>query len=84
MSLLMNGPKTINIRVTVLPKSSKSEIVEEQEGYFKIKLKSAPVKGEANTELIKILAKKYNVSKSRIGIVKGLKNKTKFVNIYLS
>lgn len=79
----MEDSKTITIRITVLPRSSKSEIIEEQEGYLKIKLKAAPVKGEANAELIKILAKKYQISKSRVEILKGLTGKDKLVKIYL-
>ena len=76
--------KTINLIISVIPKSSKSEIIEENNNYLKIKLKAAPVKGEANAELIKLLSKKYNVSKSRVEIIKGLNTKNKRVNIYLA
>lgn len=79
----MLDSKTIELRITVLPRSSKNEIVEDQEGYLKIKLTAAPVKGQANAELIKILAKKYGVSKSRVEIIKGFNAKDKLVNIYL-
>ena len=79
----MNDPKTITIRVTVIPRSSQSKIVEESNDYIKIKLKAAPIKGEANAELTKILAKKYKVRKSRVEIIKGLTKKDKSVRIYL-
>jgi len=71
-----------DIIVKVIPRSSKSEIVEETEDYLKIKLTSSPTKGAANKELIKLLAKKYNVAKSRIEIIKGLTSKEKLIRIY--
>ena len=55
--------------------------VDAQREQVKIKLKAAPVKGRANTELIKFLAKKYGVAKSKIEIIKGLTAKEKLVRI---
>lgn len=71
-----------DILVRVVPNSSKTEIIEETDNYLKIKLKSAPVKGQANKELINFLAKKYHVAKSQIEIIKGLTSKEKLVKIY--
>jgi len=73
---------TKEILVRVIPRSSKNEIVEETENYLKIKLTASPVKGEANKSLIKFLAQKYNVSPSRVEIIKGLTSKNKLVRIY--
>ncbi|MHA1783578.1 MAG: DUF167 domain-containing protein [Candidatus Helarchaeota archaeon] len=39
------------------------------------------MKGAANKELIKILAKHFNVSKSKVTIIKGIKSKDKLVKI---
>ena len=44
-------------------------------------LTSRPEKGEANRELVRKLAKYFNVSTSQIRIVSGLKSKSKFVEI---
>nr|WP_233221006.1 DUF167 domain-containing protein [Chlorogloea sp. CCALA 695] len=44
-------------------------------------LKSPPVDGKANTELIKLLAKKFAVPKSRITIKLGLSSRQKLVII---
>ena len=57
--------------VKVVPRSSKSEIVGELGGALKIKLKSPPVDGAANAELVKLLSKTFGVSKSEIEIVGG-------------
>ena len=71
----------IFFKVKVAPRSSKSEIVGEFGGALKVKLKSPPVEGAANAELIKVLAKHFGVSKSRVEIVGGLTSKNKQVGI---
>lgn len=73
-----------DIIVTVLPRSSRNQVVVENCNYLKVKLKAAPVKGEANKELIKFLAKKFSVAKSQVEILKGLTSKDKLVRIYKS
>ena len=71
-----------DIIVTVLPRSSRNQVVTENCNYLKVKLKAAPVKGQANKELIKFLAKKFGVAKSQVEILKGLTAKDKLIRIY--
>lgn len=49
--------------------------------FLKIYLTAAPIQGKANKELIKLLAGKLSVSKSKIKIVKGEKSKEKIIEI---
>jgi uncharacterized protein len=70
----------MEIKIKVITGAKKAEITEEK-GSLKVKLKSRPIKGKANEELIKLLAKKYAVSKSQIEIIKGLTSKNKLVKI---
>jgi len=72
----------MNLLIKVIPNSSRTEIVEEGENFLKIKLKAAPQKGKANAELIKFLAKKFGVARSKIEIVRGLTSKKKLVRIF--
>jgi uncharacterized protein len=67
--------------VRVIPRSSRSEIVGEYNGALKIKLNSPPVDGEANKELIALLAKIFQVSKSDVEIIGGQTSKLKQVKI---
>jgi uncharacterized protein len=67
--------------VRVIPLSSRSENVGEYNGFLKVKLNSPPVDGEANKELIALLAETLGVSKSDIEIVGGHTNKNKQVKI---
>lgn len=67
--------------VRVLPKSSKSEIVGELDGALKVKIKSPPIDGAANAELVKTLAKFFDVPKSAVEIIKGETSKNKQIKI---
>ncbi len=68
-------------RVKVKPNSKHQSINEETDGSFTVHLKSPPVDGKANEELIKILAERFNVSKSRIRIKSGLSSRQKLIEI---
>ena len=70
---------TLNIKV--IPRSSRNEIIRLDEKNWKIKLTAPPADGKANNSLIKILAKEFKIAKSKIKIVKGLKEKNKTVEI---
>jgi uncharacterized protein len=68
-------------RVKVKPNSRLTKIVEEEDGSLTVHLKSPPIDGKANEELIKVLADKYDVPKSRITIKLGLTSRQKLVEI---
>ena len=70
----------MRIEIKVSPKSSRSAVVE-KDGMIKVFVTSAPDKGKANKEVIELLAEKFNVSKSRVTIIRGLTSKTKVVEV---
>ena len=72
------------LKIKVKPNSKQQNILEEPDGSLKISLKSPPVEGKANQELIKLLAKKFGVSKSEIIIKAGLSSRNKLVELPLS
>jgi uncharacterized protein (TIGR00251 family) len=74
-----NGDLIFNVRV--VPRASKSEIVGDLDGALKIRIASPPVEGAANEELIRVLAKDFNVSKSAVEILSGQTSKTKQIKI---
>lgn len=67
--------------VRVVPRSSKSEIVGAHDGALKVRLRSPPVDGAANAELIKLLAKSFGVAKSDVEIINGETSKNKRIKI---
>lgn len=67
--------------VRVVPRASSSEIVGELGGALKVRIASPPVGGAANAELIKVLAKRFDVAKSAIEIIGGHTSKMKQIKI---
>ncbi len=61
--------------------NAKEDKVEKGHNYFKVSIKERPIKGKANKQVIKTLANYFNVSKSKIEIVSGLKSKEKILKI---
>lgn len=68
-------------KVKVKPNSKQQKIEEQLDGSLTIYLKSPPVDGKANEELIKVLAEKFDVPKSYIRIKSGLSSRQKLVEI---
>lgn len=67
--------------VKIIPKSSKTEIIERGDDFLKIKLCAIPEKGKANEVLIKFLSKHFKTAKSNIRIIKGSKSREKTILI---
>jgi uncharacterized protein (TIGR00251 family) len=67
--------------VRVVPRSSTAEIVGEYDGAIKIKLKSPPVDGAANEELIRFISKLLAVPRSNIEIISGQASRTKRIQV---
>jgi uncharacterized protein (TIGR00251 family) len=75
----MDGSLTFPVRV--IPRASRSEVVGEHDGSLKVKLASPPVDGAANAELIKMLAKRFGVSRADVEIISGETSKNKRIKI---
>ena len=68
-------------KVKVKPNSKHQSIVEELDGSLTVRLKSLPVDGKANEELVKLLAERFDVPKSSIRIKSGLSSRQKLIEI---
>ena len=55
-----------------------------QDDHIEIGIMSRPVKGEANLEIIKKIAKHFGISKSNVRIVAGEKSRDKIVEVVYS
>lgn len=67
--------------VKVKPNAKQQKIAEQVDGSLIVWLKSPPVDGKANAELIKLLADKFNVTKSQIRIKSGVSSRQKLIEI---
>lgn len=64
------------IKVTVIPKSSSSEI-RLRGDEIRVYLNAPPVDGKANAECIKLLSRKLHIPKTSITIVRGERGRKK-------
>lgn len=70
------------ITVKVKPGSKKGPLVEQAaEGSFVVYVREPAIEGKANDAAIKLLAKHFNVPKSRIRLTSGQKSKVKLFQI---
>ncbi|MCD6262377.1 MAG: YggU family protein [Deltaproteobacteria bacterium] len=70
------------IKVKILPRSSRNQVVDITEGVFKVKLTAPPVEGQANKALKKFFSSILKVPKTDIEIVAGTKSRNKSLVIH--
>ncbi len=67
--------------VKVIPRSAQQKWLLDKNGQLKCYIKSAPEKGKANKELIKLLAKALKISQGDITIITGATSRIKKIKI---
>jgi uncharacterized protein (TIGR00251 family) len=72
---------SISFPIRVIPRSSKTEVAGEHDGALRIRLKSPPVDGAANEELIRFLSKSFDIPKTSVEIISGQASRTKRVRL---
>ena len=70
----------MKLLITVKP-GSRQEKVEKTENGYVVYVKEPPMEGKANKALIQLLSHHFEVSKSHITILSGMKSKKKIVEI---
>jgi len=72
----------MRLAIRITPNASRDEVVgRTDDGAFRVKVQSPPVEGAANRRLIRFLADRLGVPKSRIRIVSGDTSRTKQLEI---
>lgn len=71
----------MKIEIKVITGAKNRKIVDKDSLGLKIWLKSKPIDGKANEELIDVLSDYYKLSKSHFCVISGHKNKNKIVEI---
>lgn len=69
------------VQIKVKPQSRVSSLSQAKDGSWLAQIKSLPVDGKANEELIALVAKQFGCAKSRVSIKSGAASKIKRVLI---
>jgi hypothetical protein len=72
---------TTTLQLKAKPGSSRSELVQEPDGTWTAWLRSPPVDGKANTELIALVARHFGCAKSAVSIHSGGGSRFKRVKV---
>lgn len=77
--VLFETPTGIILNIKVSPNAGKNEICDVQGDFLRIRIASAPVKGKANRECLRLLAAFFKIKKSQIIFHKGESSRLKQV-----
>ena len=69
------------IRVRVTPHSARDELTGWQDDVLRVRVKAAPVEGQANEALCRLIAKQAGVPHSAVQVVTGATSRTKTLRI---
>jgi uncharacterized protein (TIGR00251 family) len=69
------------IQVKVTPRARESSLTQMPDGTWVAKLKSPPVDGKANAELVALVAQHFGCSKASISIKSGAAGRIKLVKL---
>jgi uncharacterized protein (TIGR00251 family) len=69
------------LRIKVKPRARDSSLVQETDGTWTARVKSPPVDGKANAELIALVAGHFRCPKSAVTIKSGASGRIKLVKI---
>jgi len=69
------------IQIKVKPNSRTSRLEQNADGTWLAQLKSPPVDGKANEELISVIAKHFKCAKSDVSIKSGAASRNKLIQI---
>ena len=82
---LSTGASSVKvIQIKVKPGARTSLLEEQSTGVWIAKLKSPPIDGKANQELVALVARHFGCSKSAVSIKSGASGRTKLVRIEIT
>ena len=69
------------LRIRLQPRATREEISGERGGAIVVRVTEPPVDGRANDALVRLIAKRAGVAKSRVTIVRGARSRDKLVRV---
>jgi uncharacterized protein len=71
----------VTLRVRVQPRASRDELVGERAGALVVRLTAAPVDGEANAALVRLLARRVGRPPSAFSLIRGAGARDKVLRV---
>jgi uncharacterized protein len=70
-----------DLTVRLNPRAKRNAIVEERDGILRVSVAAAPVDGQANAALCKLLAKRAGVARGQVSVIRGERSREKVVRV---
>ena len=70
-----------DLTIRLQPRAKRSEIVEERDGVLRVSVVAAPVQGQANAALCKLIAKRAGIARGRVSVIRGERAREKVVRV---
>jgi uncharacterized protein (TIGR00251 family) len=77
----MNRPYVSLVALRVQPRAGDDAVVGEHDGVIRVRLKAAPVDGQANAALRRFLARRLGVAPSAVELVRGATGREKWIRV---
>jgi len=71
----------VDLAVRLQPRARRNAIVEERDGVLRVSVAAAPVDGQANAALCKLIAKRAGIARGRVSVIRGERSREKVVRI---
>jgi uncharacterized protein (TIGR00251 family) len=78
---LPENPDPVRFAVHAKPRAKKSQILGRKNDALEVSLAAPPADGEANAELVRVLAEALGVPKKQVTIARGASSRTKIVEV---
>jgi len=73
---------TLTLEVRVQPRSGRRELWKEPGGRLRAALQATPEGGKANDELVRLVAERLGIARSRVELWKGHKSRQKILRVW--
>lgn len=71
----------VDLAVQLQPRAKRNAIVDEHDGVLRVSVAAAPVEGQANAALCKLIAKRAGIARGRVSVIRGERSREKVVRI---
>jgi uncharacterized protein YggU (UPF0235/DUF167 family) len=71
----------VDLLVRLQTRARRNAILEERNGVLRVSVAAAPVNGQANAALCKLIAKRAGVARGRVSVIRGERSREKVVHV---
>jgi uncharacterized protein YggU (UPF0235/DUF167 family) len=71
----------VDLTVRLQPRARRNAIVDERDGVLRVSVAAAPVGGQANAALCKLIAKRAGVARGRVNVIRGERTREKVLRV---